>query len=64
WQGCRTLAEDEVFLMNWDAADSLDSRYFGPLPASSITARAIPIWTDADGDSHFHWHVDDHADAP
>ena len=64
WQGCRTLAPGEVFLMNWDAADSFDGRYFGPLPASSVTARALPIWTDADGDDRFVWHVGDPPDAP
>ncbi|RWD42795.1 S26 family signal peptidase [Mesorhizobium sp.] len=64
WQGCRTLADGEVFLMNWDAADSLDGRYFGPLPASSIVARALPVWTDADGDGDFDWHVGNPTDAP
>lgn len=55
WQGCRVLGEGEVFLMNWDAADSLDGRYFGPLPATSITARVAPIWTDETGDGRFQW---------
>lgn len=64
WQGCRTLAEGEVFLMNWDAADSLDGRYFGPLPVTSIVARAVPLWTDADGDGRFQWHLGDMEDAP
>ena len=64
WQGCRTLAEGEVFLMNWDADDSLDGRYFGPLPIASIVARALPVWTDVDGDGRFHWHIGDPPDAP
>lgn len=64
WQGCRALAEGEVFLMNWDAADSLDGRYFGPLPVSSIVARALRIWTDADGDGRFDWHSGDPPDGP
>jgi conjugative transfer signal peptidase TraF len=55
WQGCRTLRADEVFLMNWDASDSLDGRYFGPLPKSAITAHLTPIWTDEDGDGRFNW---------
>jgi conjugative transfer signal peptidase TraF len=46
WQGCRIIADDEVFLMNWDAADSFDSRYFGPLPLTSIIGRAVPVWTN------------------
>lgn len=53
WQGCRELRDGEVFLMNWDAADSFDGRYFGPLPTSSVTARVVPVWTDADGDGRF-----------
>ena len=64
WQGCRTLAKGEVFLMNWDAADSFDGRYFGPLPVTAITAHALPLWTDAEGDGRFHWHVGNLADAP
>ncbi|MGH6847464.1 MAG: S26 family signal peptidase [Methylocella sp.] len=48
WQGCRTIAQGEVFLMNWEFADSLDGRYFGPLPAASIIGRAVPLWTFED----------------
>ena len=44
WQGCRVVSADEVFLMNPLSADSLDGRYFGPLPAASIVGRAIPLW--------------------
>jgi conjugative transfer signal peptidase TraF len=64
WQGCRTLAPGEVFLMNWDATDSFDGRYFGILPVTTITARALPVWTDLDGDGRFRWHVDEPFDAP
>ena len=46
WSGCRAIVAGEVFLMNADAPDSLDGRYFGPLPASSILGRATPLWTD------------------
>lgn len=49
WQGCRLIAEGEVFLMNREVGDSLDGRYFGPLPLGSVTARIVPIWTDAAG---------------
>jgi conjugative transfer signal peptidase TraF len=48
WQGCRIIADGEVFLMNWDNPDSYDGRYFGPLPAASIIGRAIPVWTFED----------------
>lgn len=46
WQGCRVIADGDVFVMNWQSADSLDSRYFGPLPASAVMGRAVPVWTD------------------
>jgi conjugative transfer signal peptidase TraF len=49
WQGCRVIAQGEVFLMNWDEPASLDGRYFGPIPASAIVGRAEPVWT-FDGD--------------
>ena len=46
WQGCRVIADGDVFVMNWQSTDSLDSRYFGPLPASAVIGRAVPVWTD------------------
>ncbi len=45
WQGCHVVADGEVFLMNWQSADSLDGRYFGVLPTSAIVGRAEPLWT-------------------
>lgn len=48
WQGCRVLGPGEVFLMNRTPPDSLDGRYFGPLPTTSIVGRADPIWTHAE----------------
>ncbi|NTG25908.1 conjugative transfer signal peptidase TraF [Agrobacterium rhizogenes] len=55
WQGCRVIADGQLFLMNWDVPDSLDGRYFGPIPASSVVGRALPLWTDEDGDGRFVW---------
>ena len=46
WQGCRVIAQGELFLMNWQSADSLDGRYFGPIPASAVIGRAHPIWIE------------------
>jgi conjugative transfer signal peptidase TraF len=46
WHGCRVIADGDVFVMNWQSADSLDSRYFGPLPASAVIGAAVPVWTD------------------
>lgn len=55
WQGCRRIADDNVFLMNWDSSDSFDSRYFGALPRSAVIGRAVPVWTDEAGDGRFQW---------
>lgn len=57
WQGCRRLAAGQVFLMNPTVPDSLDGRYFGPLPARSILGRAIPLLTDAHGTGHLEWRL-------
>lgn len=43
WQGCRTLQTGELFLLNPAHPDSLDGRYFGPLPAAAVIGRAIPL---------------------
>jgi conjugative transfer signal peptidase TraF len=45
WQGCHVIAVGEVFLMNWQSADSLDGRYFGVLPTTAIVGRVAPLWT-------------------
>jgi uncharacterized protein (DUF736 family) len=41
--------------MNPTVPASLDGRYFGPLPITSIVAHAVPLWTDEAGDGHFVW---------
>ncbi|MBN9567009.1 MAG: S26 family signal peptidase [Alphaproteobacteria bacterium] len=55
WQGCRLVADGELFLMNWQVRDSLDGRYFGSLPATAVIGRATPLYTDEDGDGRFVW---------
>jgi conjugative transfer signal peptidase TraF len=55
WNGCRTLQPGQVFLMNPAVPDSLDGRYFGPFPATSIVARAVPIWTREADDGRLVW---------
>ena len=55
WNGCRHIADNQIFLMNWQVRDSLDGRYFGPLPAASVIGRATPLYTDEDGDGRFLW---------
>ena len=46
WQGCRIVADREVFLMNRQSEGSFDGRYFGLLPASTIVGRVTPLWTE------------------
>ncbi|MGE0290532.1 MAG: S26 family signal peptidase [Bradyrhizobium sp.] len=48
WQGCHAVSADEIFVMNWQSADSFDGRYFGPIPASAVIGRAIPVWTEGE----------------
>nr|WP_176024887.1 S26 family signal peptidase [Brucella pseudintermedia] len=60
WQGCRVIGDDEIFLMNWEARDSLDGRYFGPIPTSSVIGRAVPLWTYEEGDSRYEWRAPTH----
>lgn len=47
WEGCRRLTNGEIFLMNPEAPDSLDGRYFGALPSTAITARLVPVWVQS-----------------
>jgi len=60
WQGCRRIADGEIFLMNPDVPDSLDGRYFGPLPARTVIGKATPIYTDEAGDGRFVWRAITH----
>lgn len=55
WQGCRRVSAGAVFLMNVDVRDSLDGRYFGPISTDQIIGRAVPLWTDEDGNGRFEW---------
>ncbi|QTL03231.1 S26 family signal peptidase [Aquabacter sp. L1I39] len=55
WQGCRRIAPGELFLMNPDVGDSLDGRYFGPILATIVIGRAMPLLTDEAGDGAFVW---------
>jgi type IV secretory pathway protease TraF len=45
WNGCKTLAPDEVFLLSTHAADSFDGRYFGPTSIADIIEKVAPLWT-------------------
>jgi type IV secretory pathway protease TraF len=49
WHGCHTVKAGTLFVIN-AAPDSLDSRYFGALPASGLIGCAQPMLTrDAPG---------------
>ncbi|MDA9473383.1 peptidase S26 [Bradyrhizobium sp. CCBAU 65884] len=60
WSGCTALQPGEVFLMNPTVPDSLDGRYFGSLPVTTIVARAVPLWTDEAADGRFVWRAATH----
>ncbi|WID99318.1 S26 family signal peptidase [Bosea vestrisii] len=55
WQGCKRIATGEAFLMNGHVRDSLDGRYFGLTSTDQIIGRAVPLWTDEDGNGRFQW---------
>lgn len=39
WTGCRTIGDQDVFLIATRVSDSLDSRYFGPFPKKNILGK-------------------------
>jgi conjugative transfer signal peptidase TraF len=47
WQQCRRLEPGEVFLLSGTNSASFDSRYFGPVSASTVIGVAHPIWLEA-----------------
>jgi conjugative transfer signal peptidase TraF len=49
WHGCLRLESGEVFLLNPAEPNSLDGRYFGPLPGTNIVARLRPVWIAGGG---------------
>lgn len=54
WHGCHVVGRSELFLLN-AAADSMDGRYFGPIPAVGLIGRATPILTRDASDKCLHW---------
>ena len=51
----RHLRAGELLMLNPDHADSMDGRYFGPLPASTVLGRATPILTRNTPDAPLTW---------
>ena len=43
--GTYIVGQDDVWLYSPYSKRSFDSRYFGPLPVSSIRNRVLPLWT-------------------
>ena len=47
WARCRPLIEGELFLLSVTNPVSFDSRYFGPVSASTVIGIAQPVWHGA-----------------
>jgi len=58
WTGCRTVSRGEFFLLN-AAPDSLDGRYFGPLPSAGLIGTAHPLLTRSTASTPLRWRVGD-----
>lgn len=58
WTGCRTVGRGELFLLN-AAPDSLDGRYFGPLPAAGLIGTAHPLFTRSHASAPLRWRAAD-----
>lgn len=46
WQHCRRLEPGELFLLSTTNPASFDSRYFGPVSASTVIGVAHPVWLE------------------
>lgn len=47
WSQCRRLRPGELFLLSTTNPASFDSRYFGPVKASTVLGVAHPVWLKA-----------------
>jgi conjugative transfer signal peptidase TraF len=45
WYGCRTLANDELFLLMTESSDSFDGRYFGVTRTGGVIGKAALLWS-------------------
>ncbi|WP_369051374.1 S26 family signal peptidase [Burkholderia gladioli] len=46
WRQCRRLEPGELFLLSTTNPASFDSRYFGPINASTVIGVAHPVWLE------------------
>lgn len=46
WRQCRQLRPGELFLLSTTNPASFDSRYFGPIAASTVIGVAHPVWLE------------------
>lgn len=46
WPECRRLEPGELFLLSMTNPASFDSRYFGPVAASTVIGVAHPVWLE------------------
>ena len=46
WQQCRRLQPGELFVLSATNPESFDSRYFGPITASTVIGVAHPVWLE------------------
>ncbi|WP_186151765.1 S26 family signal peptidase [Burkholderia gladioli] len=46
WSQCRRLEPGELFLLSTTNPASFDSRYFGPVAASTVIGVAHPVWLE------------------
>lgn len=44
WTGCQMLGQDQYLLLMTGSAASFDGRYFGPVRASQVVGKAVPLW--------------------
>jgi len=62
WTGCRTVGRGDIFLLN-AAPDSLDGRYFGPLPTAGLIGTAHPLLTRSNASAPLRWRAADDGSA-
>ena len=60
----RTITVDGIEMGEALDRDSLDGRYFGPIPAASVIGRAVPLWTDEEGVGRYEWRAPTHRNHP